>query len=193
VSNQEILDNAPDGATHVDSESDYYKINENVTEVMLNSLWFSAEDALILPIRSLADIKRIAELEKDLFTQSQESKDAVKRAIEIILEKDERIAELEQYYQMVVYAGFIMEDSEGVAGYHLNGDVADWDSLFTYSLYKEAVAKRDLEQQAKGVKDFFASVEPKISMGESKLWELQTHNVNCYLDNLRNQAKGGAE
>ncbi|MFT4804562.1 MAG: hypothetical protein ACI9YE_001766 [Psychroserpens sp.] len=40
--------------------------------------------------------KRIAELEKDLFTQSQESKDAVKRAIEIILEKDERIAELEK-------------------------------------------------------------------------------------------------
>jgi len=52
---------------------------------------------------------------------------------------------------------------------------------------------RDIEQQAKGVMDFFASVEPKISMGESKLWELQTHNVNCYLDNLRNQAKGGAE
>jgi hypothetical protein len=102
VSNQEILDNAPDGATHVDSESDYYKINENVTEVMLNSLWFSAEDALILPIRSLADIKRIAELEKDLFTQSQESKDAVKRAIEIILEKDERIAELEQEKKLMI-------------------------------------------------------------------------------------------
>jgi hypothetical protein len=66
VNNQEILDNAPDGATHVDSESDYYKINENVTEVMLNSLWFNAEDALMLPddIRSLSDIKRIVELEK---------------------------------------------------------------------------------------------------------------------------------
>jgi hypothetical protein len=102
VNNQEVLDNAPDGATHVDSESDYYKINENVTEVMLNSLWFSAEDALILPIRSLADIKRIAELEKDLFTQSQESKDAVKRAIEIILEKDERIAELEQEKKLMI-------------------------------------------------------------------------------------------
>jgi hypothetical protein len=61
------------------------------------------------------------------------------------------------------------------------------------SEFKNWLAIRDLEQQAKGVKDFFASVEPKISMGESKLWELQTHNVNCYLDNLRNQAKGGAE
>ena len=37
---------------------------------------------------------RIAELEKEIFTKSQESKEAVERAIEIILEKDERIVEL---------------------------------------------------------------------------------------------------
>ena len=39
---------------------------------------------------------RITELEKELFKQSQESKDAVSRAIEIILEKDDKIAELEK-------------------------------------------------------------------------------------------------
>ena len=39
--------------------------------------------------------KRIAELEEELFKQSQESKEEVLRAIEIILEKDARIAELE--------------------------------------------------------------------------------------------------
>jgi hypothetical protein len=54
-------------------------------------------------------------------------------------------------------------------------------------------ARRDLEQQAKGIEDFFNSIDPQISMGERKLWSLQSHNVNCYLDNLRNQAKGGAE
>ena len=39
---------------------------------------------------------KIAELEKEIFKQSQESKEAVSRSIEIILEKDERIAELEE-------------------------------------------------------------------------------------------------
>ena len=38
--------------------------------------------------------KCIAELKEKLFTQSQESKEAVERAIEIILEKDKRIVEL---------------------------------------------------------------------------------------------------
>ena len=38
----------------------------------------------------------IAELEKELFKQSQESKEEVLRAIEIILEKDAKIAELEK-------------------------------------------------------------------------------------------------
>jgi uncharacterized protein involved in exopolysaccharide biosynthesis len=40
--------------------------------------------------------KQIAELEGKIFKQSQESKEAVSRAIEIILEKDEKIAELEK-------------------------------------------------------------------------------------------------
>jgi hypothetical protein len=38
----------------------------------------------------------IAELEGKIFKQSQESKEAVSRAIEIILEKDDKIAELEK-------------------------------------------------------------------------------------------------
>jgi uncharacterized protein with HEPN domain len=46
--------------------------------------------------------KRIAELEEKLFTQSQESKDAVERAIEIILEKDDCIAELEKVISLDV-------------------------------------------------------------------------------------------
>jgi hypothetical protein len=97
----------------------------------------------------------------------------------------ERIAELEQYYQMVVYAGFIMEDSEGVAGYHLNGDVADWDSLFTYSLYKEAVAKRDLEQQRKG---FWLGFEDARCHPDEMNILNQWENTKVFIE-----SKGGAE
>ena len=46
--------------------------------------------------RLLSDaLERIAELEEELFKQSQESKEEVSRAIEIILEKDAKISELE--------------------------------------------------------------------------------------------------
>ena len=51
----------------------------------------------------------IAELEKEIFTQSQESKEAVERAIEIILEKDERIAELVKRTAKVELAFAILE------------------------------------------------------------------------------------
>jgi hypothetical protein len=45
----------------------------------------------------------IAELEEELFKQSQESKEEVSRAIEIILEKDAKIAELEHSVQLKHY------------------------------------------------------------------------------------------
>jgi hypothetical protein len=45
--------------------------------------------------------RRIAELEEELFKQSQESKEDVSRAIEIILIKDAKIAELEKVLALV--------------------------------------------------------------------------------------------
>jgi tryptophan 2,3-dioxygenase len=41
-------------------------------------------------------LERIAELEEKLWNEQQESKQAVERAIGFLLEKDERIAELEK-------------------------------------------------------------------------------------------------
>ena len=76
----------------------------------------------------------------------------------VISELNKRIAELEkerdEYHAMVVYMGAIMDESEGVAGYHLNGDIAKWDDLFTTSILEDAALIRDLEQQAKGANDF---------------------------------------
>ena len=76
MNNQEILDNAPEGATHVDNVGDYFKVEtvyqyEDESDCgyearfRLNGLgdWIVYRDDLLLT-RSLADIKRIAELEK---------------------------------------------------------------------------------------------------------------------------------
>lgn len=60
----------------------------------------------------------------------------------------------DKYHAMAVYAGSIMEKSEGVAGWHLNGDIAKWDELFTTDAYKSAIDERDREQQAKGIENF---------------------------------------
>jgi hypothetical protein len=64
MNNQEILDNAPDGATHVDINLNYIK-TDNVGRFLVcsNNYWVPAKRLLL---RSLADIKRIAELEEDL-------------------------------------------------------------------------------------------------------------------------------
>ena len=73
-----------------------------------------------------------------------------------------RIAELEkerdEYHAMVVYTGAIMYESEGVAGYHLNGDIAKWDDLFTVPLYEDALEAHNLEQQAKGLQFALANI-----------------------------------
>ena len=106
-----------------------------------------------------------------------------------------RIAELEyRVAELVIRRDVQKQDfDERIAELGGNTPLITLDDRQLVYLTVDDLERVKLEQQAKGVKDFFASVEPKISMGESKLWELQTHNVNCYLDNLRNQAKGGAE
>jgi hypothetical protein len=55
-----------------------------------------------LELDTLKRMRVVSELEKELFKQSQESKDAVLRAIEIILEKDDKIAELEKEQDFVL-------------------------------------------------------------------------------------------
>jgi hypothetical protein len=130
VNNQEILDNAPGGSSDIDDVNNYWSYQGNGDYYFWEGgKWI--ENWSPFHVRSLADIKRIAELEK-------------------------RLSNAE-------------------------------------TMGSEEQARRDLEQQAKGIEDFFNSIDPQISMGERKLWSLQSHNVDCYLDNLREQAKGGAE
>ena len=48
---------------------------------------------------------------------------------------------------------------------------------------------RDLEQQAKGVEDFFKSHEPRISMGKSAIWEVDDVLVDEAIKALKEQVK----
>jgi hypothetical protein len=73
--------------------------------------------------------ERIAELEGEIFKQSQESKEAVSRAIEIILEKDERIAELEKELSLtkdIIVAHQIADETGYIDGV---GWVENWSEM----------------------------------------------------------------
>lgn len=125
--NQEILDNAPEGATHVDDEDGYLKTRKSEFWDWVDGEW-DYLNTCVEDIRSLADIERIVELEKELESFNAE-----------------------------------------------------------HSLHCKIIPSleaHNLEQQKKCIEGFFNSIEPKISMGKSKLWEVQTHNVDCYLDSL---------
>ena len=74
MTNQEILDNAPDGATHHAQGAHYLSLNESGNWMRYDdngfagAKWFDANDfkfSYVKSFRSLADIKRIAELEKE--------------------------------------------------------------------------------------------------------------------------------
>lgn len=72
--NQDILGNAPEGATHVDDEGDYWLMHpENSTETFMDGDWLYCNPQE--PLRSLSDIQTIidlraenAQLEKERFT-----------------------------------------------------------------------------------------------------------------------------
>jgi hypothetical protein len=73
MNKQEIIDNAPEGATHVEVLTDYKKIyyyrrcykdfcNKFMYDVYQQGTWYICSD-ISGEFRSLADIRRIAELE----------------------------------------------------------------------------------------------------------------------------------
>jgi len=62
---EKILKNIPDGATHVDSDGDYCKVNGGHWDSYNcdSKTWFDYEEAI--PLRSLADIKELVRLRKE--------------------------------------------------------------------------------------------------------------------------------
>jgi hypothetical protein len=117
----------------------------------------------------------------------------LKLAHEKLGSQSDMITELEkerdEYHAMVVYMGAIMDESEGVAGYHLNGDIAKWDDLFTTSILEDATSIRDLEQQAIGAYEsvWFCKFEG-VRTDEQPNRHI-SHLLNARVKELRNQAK----
>ena len=72
MNNQEILDSAPEGATHIGSEGDYYKQPKGRGGYwgMYKGSW-GRLSALLDDARSLVDIERITELEEAMNTLVQ--------------------------------------------------------------------------------------------------------------------------
>jgi hypothetical protein len=63
MNNQDVLDNAPEGATHWDG-AEYLNTNTNSYWRRTRSKWVGLDELILEPdTRSLVDIKRIAELE----------------------------------------------------------------------------------------------------------------------------------
>ena len=69
MNDQQILDNAPDGATHVDRFGDYQKLNKDGesyqwTEMITGNFNWYSEKPIVSGLRSLVDIKELVELRK---------------------------------------------------------------------------------------------------------------------------------
>ena len=64
MNNQEIIDNAPPNTSIVDSRFSFF--DESISELNELGLWNWKKTSPSYPIRSLADIKRIVELEASL-------------------------------------------------------------------------------------------------------------------------------
>lgn len=98
MNNKEILDNAPEGATHVDAEhcywdlrrcNDYHKVY--CEDGIQDFGWFQTDDNPdVIGLRSLADIGRILELEEFIrrhrYSIKQNEGDATQRTINKLLD-----------------------------------------------------------------------------------------------------------
>jgi hypothetical protein len=124
VNNQEILDNAPEGATHYANTGYCYR-KETETDFYLwaNGKWYLSH-GVYTHTRSLSDIKRIAELElwkKNACERMRGLSDSIDGYVEKIAlaahyieQQDKRIAELENVLQGVIVSYCLDEIDERV-------------------------------------------------------------------------------
>lgn len=103
----------------------------------------------------VAALARIAELEVE---RDKAHQDAISAAVE----RDELRAKLaavtNKAGELASDVRGLVDESEGVAGLHLNGDVADWDSLLPGGRFERLTALGDLE-------DLLSATVPAIPGG----------------------------
>jgi len=104
MDDQEILDNAPEGTTHIDRFGDYQKLNKNGesyqwTEMIFGNFKWHPEKTIVFGLRSLAGIKELVELRKanaELEAFKRHSLSRLQASTKFIDEQVLRIAELEK-------------------------------------------------------------------------------------------------
>tara|TARA_R110000796_G_scaffold78503_1_gene175008 strand:- start:477 stop:854 length:378 start_codon:yes stop_codon:yes gene_type:complete len=121
MTDPEILDNAPEGATHIDGESDFCK--DGYYFGYTSRRWIPSD--FDIGSRSLADIKRIVELEKSLSNS------------ETMGERQQSIRDLEQ-------------QAKGLEDLHKSVEKCGAKSLMSFLLIEEA---DELINQAKALKE----------------------------------------
>ena len=138
MTDQEILDNAPDGATHVDVSHTYWDLrrcndhNKVYTQDLSEDLtqdfrWYQTDDApYVIGLRPLADIQTIVDLRRENAELEQFKKNALlrlKSSTEYIDGQVEQIAELEKERNEIslaqfVYAYFMDQHRNPIDLYH---------------------------------------------------------------------------
>ena len=174
MDNQEILDNAPEDATHIDG-GEYLDATTASYWSLARSKWCEVDELILQDdIRSLEDIKRIVELERRLnisecMVDNLRSVKAEMEAERYL--KDRRIAELEKERDAAVNRVEMC-------------NLSDWKIYQETDFGKKMLAIRDLEQQAKGVYNLRST---------TGFWDLSTCLSRTHLREyeviLKNKAK----
>jgi hypothetical protein len=77
-------------------------------------------------------------------------------------------------------------DSQSAMIYRLNKELS---SIVAGLFSEDELEIHNLEQQAKGVRDFFTNHPPRISMGKSAIWEVDDVLVDECIDKLTTKSK----
>jgi hypothetical protein len=192
MNNQKILDNAPEGATHFDAEKDYLKFACFLWGCSWmfyddqDDDWFMTDSK---SLRSLADIKRIAELEKELLLGTKNSiatdllnvmeKDNVENfSIQVFkvdsgLKRDLQVTC--EYLDGVSVSETITNLKEQVAELEKERDELKGDVVVTYKQCGEAESKLEDIEAFFCDEDGCPAIEPFSSKGLAK-W-LEAHNL----------------
>ena len=116
MTDQEILDNAPKGATHYSQGIHYLALNSSNSWMrydpngFANAKWFAANDYKLSysnkNFRSLADIKRIAELEKERAVRDLEQQ--AKGLIDFSITYNEMATNPDSLVNLLVYCANVL-------------------------------------------------------------------------------------
>ena len=173
MTNQEILDNAPNWADAHRKLLDY----PDCTTYANN-----ADDEQVLD-RSLADIKRIVELEEERRDDYSEASTYATSLFNTYYKSKPDAVNFELCTSVAAIITQIDNMATGVIS-ELEKELSD-----SQTQGDRALSVRDLRQQAKGVEDFFKSHKPRISMGKSAIWEVDDVLVDEALAALKEQVK----